>query len=309
MKTVCLTACPLLDPCDLTAAIALLQSGEPVAIPTETVYGLAADLFQPDAVRKIFSIKGRPADNPLIVHIACMKQMDQLVLNPNPILLKLAERFWPGPLTLIFPRQAQVPDIVCAHLSTVAIRMPSHVCARQIIEAVGSPLAAPSANRSGSPSPTCAQHVLDDFDGRIAAIVDGGECTFGIESTVVGVVQDRPMLLRPGAISRRQIEDVLHEKLTDPVSLGFAPSPGMKYRHYAPKARVILVKNQETLDKKRSSGLCYIPQSLDSSNLYWHLRKADQLGYGEMAIFIDARIDSDEALMNRLHRISEQVTL
>jgi len=302
MKTTLLVARPHLSSDDLAISADLLKSGHLVAIPTETVYGLAADLFQPEAVKKIFYLKGRPPDNPLIAHISAIHQLERLAQNPSPLLLRLAKRFWPGPLTLVFERKSEVPGIVSAQLPTIAVRMPSHPCARQIIEAVGSPLAAPSANLSGRPSPTSAQDVLDDFEGRLSVIVDGGECSFGIESTVIGLIDDRCVLLRPGAIPRQAIEEVLCMTLLDPPKNGPVLSPGMKYRHYAPKARVYLVDNQD--DLKVSKGSTYLPDNLNAQNLYSHLRKADRLGYLEIVIVLNSQIRSDEALMNRLTRAS-----
>jgi L-threonylcarbamoyladenylate synthase len=277
----------------------LLKSGQLVAIPTETVYGLAADVMQEEAVAQIFSVKGRPADNPLIAHISSMEQLGRLVQNPSGQALQLARHFWPGPLTLLFERKGGVPSIVSAHLSTIAVRMPSHPCARQIIEAVGSPLAAPSANRSGLPSPTSAQDVLDDFADKISAVVDGGPCPIGIESTVVGWIDGQPTLFRPGAVSREAIENALGMKLGNPANGAKPHSPGMKYRHYAPRARLTLV-DREVDKQMKDSQKIYVPESVTARNLFFHLRKADRLGYGEIVVVLNDRIRDDEALMNRL---------
>ena len=173
----------------------ILRNGGIVAIPTETVYGLAADALNPEAVRKIFAAKGRPQDNPLIVHVSSLDEIPPLVEKVDPRLYKLAEKFWPGPLTVIMKKSGLIPDEVCAGLPTVAIRMPSHPVAAAIIKASGVPLAAPSANASGRPSPTKAAHVAEDLDGRIDAIVDGGECTVGVESTVITLATVIPCIV------------------------------------------------------------------------------------------------------------------
>lgn len=282
--------------------VKLLKGGRLVAIPTETVYGLAADLFQPEAVQKIFMAKGRPSDNPLIAHISALKQLNNLVMDPSDLFIRLAQRFWPGPLTLIAMRKSEVPPIVSAYLPTIAVRMPSHPCARQIIDAIDSPLAAPSANLSGFPSPTSSDDVLEDFEGCIPAVVDGGICAFGIESTVISLIDEEPRLLRPGAIPREVIEEYLQLKLENARIGGPVLSPGMKYRHYAPKATLTLVETPDQVAEKLHSASTYVPKDLTAKNLYSHLRKADRLGYSEIVIVLDSHIRSDEALMNRLQR-------
>ncbi|MBQ6830769.1 MAG: threonylcarbamoyl-AMP synthase [Clostridia bacterium] len=233
---------------DLSQAATLLRDGQLVAIPTETVYGLAADARNGAAVASIFTAKGRPMDNPLIVHIADMSELPLLVAEIPPQALALAAAFWPGPLTMIFKKGDSVPNEVSAGLQTVAVRMPSHPVARNLIRLSGCPLAAPSANRSGSPSPTNAYRVAEDMDGRIAAIVDGGECTVGVESTVIDITGETVRLLRPGAVTVEMLQAVVgavevDEAVLNPLKDGAtAASPGMKYKHYAPSARVILVK-------------------------------------------------------------------
>ena len=237
------------DAQSVALAATLLQQGEIVAIPTETVYGIAANARCGQAVKKIFQAKGRPQDNPLIVHIDRMEMLEGLVSYLSPQAEKLAKAFWPGPLTIIMPRGKQVADEVCAGLDTVAVRMPSDPVARAVISASGLPLAAPSANLSGSPSPTTAQYVWNDMNGRLPLILDGGECQVGVESTVISLVNDEPMLLRPGYVTKEQMEQVLQQ----PVALSgaileklkegeTARSPGMKYKHYAPKAEITIVK-------------------------------------------------------------------
>ena len=227
-------------------AAALLAAGEIVAIPTETVYGLAADARDPEAVARIFRAKGRPQDNPLIVHIAAMEQLAPLVRRIPPMAYQLAERFWPGPLTMVMEKSDRIPAVTSAGLDTVGIRMPSHPMAREIIRLSGCPLAAPSANTSGKPSPTTARDTLDDMRGKIPAVVDGGPCAVGVESTVVDMTGDYPKILRPGAITEEMIAQAVGGAETDAATLhglaaGERPkAPGMKYRHYAPKAPVRL---------------------------------------------------------------------
>lgn len=237
---------------DIDRAGEILRGGGLVAIPTETVYGLAANALDGEAVAKIFRAKGRPQDNPLIVHISHIDQWKRLVREIPANALALAEAFWPGPLTIILPKSDLIPDEVSAGLDTVAVRFPSMRTTRKIIDAAGVPLAAPSANLSGSPSPTCARHTMDDMKGRIDAVLDGGECNFGVESTVVTLATETPRLLRPGAVTPEELREVLGEIAIDEAVLGKlkegaqAASPGMKYKHYSPKAEITIVKG--TLD-------------------------------------------------------------
>ena len=237
------------DEASVNKAAELLQAGEIVAIPTETVYGIAASAFDGAAVKKIFEAKGRPQDNPLIVHIDRMEMLEGLVACVPEGAKALAKAFWPGPLTIIMPRGPKVADEVCAGLDTVAIRMPSHPVARAVIAASGLPLAAPSANRSGGPSPTIAEDVMADMDGRLPLILDSGACGVGVESTVITLAGEQPMLLRPGFVTKEQLEQVLGcevqlagavlHKLKEGET---ARSPGMKYKHYAPKAHVTILR-------------------------------------------------------------------
>ena len=228
----------------------ILKKGGLAAIPTETVYGLAADALNGEAVAKIFAAKGRPMDNPLIVHVAEFEDIERfaLVREIPEAAKKLAKVFWPGPLTIIMKKGGVIPDEVSAGLDTVAIRLPSHPSARAIIKAADTPLAAPSANLSGSPSPTTAQHVMNDMDGKIDAVFDGGACGVGVESTVITLAQGTPRLLRPGKVTLEELREVLGEVELDSAVLNKlkdgqkAASPGMKYKHYAPKANVILLK-------------------------------------------------------------------
>lgn len=238
---------PAADPNAIATAAELLRRGEVVGIPTETVYGLAADACNVDAVHRIFDAKGRPQDNPLIVHIADFEQIYDIAAVVPDEAKALAEAYWPGPMTLILPKKEIIPMVTSGGLNTVGIRLPSHPIARAIIRAAGFPLAAPSANLSGRPSTTTAQHVMEDLNGKIAAVVDGGPCSVGVESTVVSLCGNVPRLLRPGGISLEQLEAVLgavavdralREKIDDTETVS---APGMKYRHYAPKAPVTVV--------------------------------------------------------------------
>ena len=249
MKTLHLTT----EQQDIKTAAAVIKDGGLVAMPTETVYGLAANALNGDAVQRIFAAKGRPMDNPLIVHIADVADIDRLSLVaafPEKARL-LAAAFWPGPLTIIMKKGAVIPDEVSAGLDTVAIRLPSHPAARALIRESGLPLAAPSANTSGKPSPTTAQHVINDMDGKIEAVIDGGACDVGVESTVITVVSDVPKILRPGIVTREEIEAVIGKVEVDKAVLNQlkkdekVSSPGMKYKHYAPKAQVILVRSTD----------------------------------------------------------------
>lgn len=224
----------------------LLRQGELVGIPTETVYGLGADAFNEEAVKKIFLAKGRPQDNPLIVHIAGLSEMEQLTKNPPALAFRIAEKFWPGPLTMILPRSERVGDIVTAGLDTVGVRFPSHPAAQRIIKESGVPIAAPSGNLSGLPSPTKASHMMRDMEGRIPLIVDGGECGVGVESSVIAVMEDHVHILRPGGVTLEMLSELCPVTIDQGV-LNQLPadakvaSPGMKYKHYSPKARVIII--------------------------------------------------------------------
>ena len=236
---------------DIKLAGRLLAEGKVVGIPTETVYGLAANALDPAAVSDIFKAKGRPQDNPLIVHIAEFEDIYKYVTEVPENALKLAKAFWPGPMTMVLPKKDIIPLVTSGGLDTVGIRFPVHPVARAIIKASGCPLAAPSANLSGSPSPTTAKHVMDDMRGRISAIVDGGECHVGVESTVISFEKDgKVKLLRPGFVSLEELAGVVGSEnvscakgVTEKISDGERVlSPGMKYKHYSPKANVTIVE-------------------------------------------------------------------
>ena len=233
----------------ITLACKLLKQGEIVAIPTETVYGLAGDCTNGEAVKKIFIAKGRPQDNPLIVHISNMNMLNGIVSEVPTDAKLLAKHFWPGPLTIIMPRGESICDETCAGLDSVGVRMPSNEIARQIIEESGIAFSAPSANLSGKPSPTTAQDVFEDMNGKIPLIIDGGSSQAGVESTVVSVLGDTPVILRPGVITKEMMEKVLGKnvEIASEVLEGVKDdskvrSPGMKYKHYSPKADVTILK-------------------------------------------------------------------
>lgn len=241
--------CPVSEE-SLLRAKELLAAGQTVAFPTETVYGLGAWAMSPEGVSRIYEAKGRPSDNPLIVHVAPGFDLEQLqIVSAVPEIAKpLMARFWPGPLTLILPKGERISHRVTGGLDTVAVRMPAHPAALALLKTAQMPIVAPSANTSGRPSPTTALHVWEDMAGRIPLILDGGECRVGLESTIVDLTEERPMILRPGAITKEMLEEVLPRVEVDPavakaVSVGQAvrpKAPGMKYRHYAPKGRLIV---------------------------------------------------------------------
>lgn len=230
----------------IAEAADILRRGGLVAMPTETVYGLAANALDADAVAGVFRAKGRPATNPVIVHVADSADIAPLVANWSETARKLADRFWPGPLTLVFERDSRIPDIVTAGGPTVAVRVPAHPAARALIAACGFPLAAPSANRSNCLSPTRAEHVLRSLAGRIDLILDAGECPGGLESTVVDATTQPPTLLRPGLISRTDLQDVVGEiRLGHSSAPTVRRSPGQLRKHYAPNAPVVFTRNEE----------------------------------------------------------------
>ena len=320
-------------PENIALAAELLRQGELVAMPTETVYGLAADARNEKAVAAIFEAKGRPQDNPLIVHISDLSELPALVKTVPETAKRLAAAYWPGPLTMILPRADTIPAVVSAGLDTVAVRLPAHPIARALIRKSGCPLAAPSANLSGSPSPTTAEHVAADLTGRIAAIVDGGPCRVGVESTVVSLVGDTPRLLRPGGITLSQLQAVLGDvevdyAVTHQLKEGATvASPGMKYKHYAPKADVILVKGSAKqfaayVNAKRAKGVCALCFSGEESaltvptmtygdrddpktqarRLFYCLRKADECGANVLYVTCPSKEGVGLAVYNRLLR-------
>ena len=317
----------------LALAAELLRAGELVAFPTETVYGLGANALDPAAVLKIFAAKNRPADNPLIVHIAEREQLNGLC-EVTPTAENLMDAFWPGPLTLLLPKTAAVPDAVTAGLVSVGVRMPSHPVARELLRACALPIAAPSANTSTRPIPTAARHVLEDMDGRIPLILDGGDCEVGVESTVLDLTGEEPEVLRPGAVTPEMIAAVagvcaVADSVMRPLREGeTAPSPGMKHRHYAPKGRMTVYRGRpervaERIRREydRAENACilayreHIPQYGDrrvwelgrdeagaAHSIFALLRRADEQGISRIL----AEGVRDEgvglALMNRMAR-------
>ena len=294
----------------IALACELIKKGEVVGVPTETVYGLAGDCNNSEAIKKIFLAKGRPQDNPLIVHISNMNMLTSLVREvPNDAKI-LAEKFWPGALTIIMPKGENICKETCAGLDSVGIRMPANKVAREIIEKSGIPFSAPSANISGKPSPTCAQDVYNDMKGKIPLIIDDGSSDAGIESTVISVLNETPIILRPGIITKEMIEEALGKEvlIAKEVTAGVNDdskvlSPGMKYKHYSPNAEVIIlngdienfIKYVELNKKDNTAVLCYdgeenlfdIPAisygKIDDDysqahNLFSSLRKLDEMG-------------------------------
>ncbi len=273
-------------PEDLRDAAKIIRDGGLVAFPTETVYGLGCDGKNAKAAAKVYAAKGRPSDNPLILHIADREDLDGLVKEIPETAEKLMDMFWPGPMTLIFRKSDAVPSKITGGLETVAVRMPAHTGARELIKAAGVPIAAPSANLSGRPSPTKAAHVIEDLEGRIDVIIDGGEVGIGYESTILDITGLRPVILRPGFITREMIEDVIgtpgDEAIPEAseVSGDSVPrAPGMKYRHYAPKAELTVVKGDEEEVEKMIDELArQFPQ--DKVGILTTDERKDQYDYG-----------------------------
>ena len=228
----------------------ILRKGETVIFPTETVYGLGANALEGDAAKKIYEAKGRPSDNPLIVHIAHKEEIENITENVTDKAKVVIDKFWPGPITVILKKKDIIPSVTSGGLDTVAVRMPSNKIANALIDAAGIPIAAPSANISGRPSPTRAEHVYNEMNGRVSGIIMGGDCNFGLESTVVDFTGEFPMILRPGSITREMLQEVVGrvdldpslEKKEDNIK---AKAPGMKYKHYSPKANVYIIKGEK----------------------------------------------------------------
>jgi L-threonylcarbamoyladenylate synthase len=293
----------------ITLAASLLRRGEIIAFPTETVYGLGAKISDERAIKKIYEIKGRPADNPLIVHIGDLAHVELLAEDIPDDFFLLQKRFFPGPLTVILKRRGEITPLVSAGLPTIALRMPSHPVARALLQELGEPIAAPSANLSGKPSPTTIEHVREDFEGKIPLILDGGPCQFGIESTVISLIHREPTLLRPGSITKEAIEDTLGKKVALPQAKEPRYSPGMKYRHYAPRAKIRIFPDVNEMEGYLQTKIArppmvlanlatYLP--LSAQTLYAHFRKADQKGFDEICILCDAETQNDAGLMNRI---------
>ncbi len=274
-----------------------LREGKLVAFPTETVYGLGANALDGQAVARIFQAKGRPQDNPLITHIYDLAQMEEYGQNISALAWKLARNFWPGPLTLIVENRHIISPVVTAGLDSLGLRMPNHPVALALLRASGVPVAAPSANLSGHPSPTTAQHVWDDLQGKIEAVVDGGACAIGLESTVLDVRGEVPIILRPGAITPEQIRNLTGQVALDATIFQTEPmkqkplSPGMKYRHYAPKAPLILWEG--SLDKIPAAIACKAREAGQKGQKVgiWGLAQ-NQRFYPPEAVFLSSGSDS-----------------
>ncbi len=313
----------------ILSACEILKNGGVVAIPTETVYGLAANAFDDNAIEKVFKAKGRPQDNPLIVHIANLDMLYKIAKEVPKTALSLAEKFWPGPLTIVFNKTEIIGERVSAGLQTVAVRMPSNKTAKEIIEKSGIPLAAPSANLSGKPSPTSANHVLSDLDGKIDAVVMGEDSNVGVESTVITLVGEHPVLLRPGGVTLEQLKEiipditvnkaVLEELKTDEK----AASPGMKYKHYAPETETFLLEGENFAEfvnqKQNAVAVCFkeeselikIPKIIYGSqknpesfaqNIFSVLREVDKMGAKVIYIHAPKKDGIGLAVFNRLIR-------
>ena len=331
MKTLRLLTDPANYPKTLQTAADILHNGGTVAIPTETVYGLAASAFDEQAVKKIFTAKGRPQDNPLIVHIALPDDLTTVARDIPQIAYRLIDRFWPGPLTLVLKRNDRIPAPVSAGLDTVAVRMPENTVARDVITASGLPLAAPSANASGKPSPTSPDAVLEDLDGKIDAVMMSDTCTVGVESTVITLCTDPPRLLRPGAVTAEELREFLPDLILDPAILAepqknaAVSSPGMKYKHYAPKTETVLVEGENAAfirfvnPKTDCAAICFaeeadaigIPKLIYGNaadertlahEVFSVLRSADLLGAKKIYVHAPSKEGVGLAVYNRLLR-------
>lgn len=320
------------DEAGLQKAAELIWTGQVVGMPTETVYGLAADATNSGAVEKVFAAKGRPMDNPLIVHISSMQELGQVARQVPAPVQALAEAFWPGPLTMIMPKSVRIPPETSGGLDTVGVRMPAHPVAQELIRRSGVPIAAPSANRSGYPSPTTAQHVLADMLGRIPAILDGGTCSCGLESTVVAFDDDETVrILRPGFVTKEMLMEHVPRVVIDPaifreVSAGErVASPGMKYKHYAPNAAVTLVEGpaelfRQFLALQQAEGVYALIFDADAEQfpyphmtyggtsieqgrqLFARLRELDQIGAKTVYVRMPQKDGVGLAVYNRLIR-------
>lgn len=317
---------------DLIRAAELIKNGGIVGIPTETVYGLGADASNADAVKRIFEAKGRPADNPLIVHLADFSHAERYTSTIPELARKIAERFCPGPLTIVLPKNDRIPMITSGGLDTVGVRVPSHPVMHRIIELSGCPIAAPSANTSGLPSPTSADHVMDDMNGKIEAVVDGGQSEFGVESTVIAIENESSVrILRPGCVTREMLLELCNDVIIDHAILHeleagqTAASPGMKYKHYSPKADVVIVEGNieeftEYVGKHNADGVYsliydgdgkYFPYSYmtygrnSSEQAHWlfqRLRELDETGAEKVFVRAPAADGVGLAVYNRLIR-------
>ncbi len=316
----------------------IIARGGLVAFPTETVYGLGGSAFCAESVRKIYAAKGRPSDNPLIVHIADIAELEPLTAEISDSARALINAFMPGPFTIILKKSGKIPNEVTAGMDTVAIRFPENETARRLIKAAGVPVAAPSANISGKPSPTKVQHVIDDMTGRIDAIIDGGDCAVGVESTIVDASREVPVLLRPGGITYEMIREIAPDTVVDPNILQSLKAderplcPGMKYKHYAPDAEVTVIEGdmgavKAEIDKRLAENAdkicgvltmsenCYdsavilhggITNREYAKNLFACLRKFDELGVQIVYAEFESRDGYGLAIRNRLYKSAAQ---
>lgn len=325
----------------IRTAARIIKNGGTVAFPTETVYGLGANALNSKAVKKIYVAKNRPADNPLIVHISNQDDLAILAKSIPPIVKKIIAKYWPGPLTIILEKSDKVPKITTGGQKTVAIRMPSNKIAQLLIKEAKTPIAAPSANLFGKPSPTKAEHVIEDLTGRVDLIIDGGDATIGIESTVVDFTEKNPMILRPGKITQKELEQ-FGKILIDPSLLGkkrkkiVAKSPGMKYRHYSPDAKIIIVRGDSkkaaakikelalkfrTKDRRiavlstrkqekiKSDLIIYLGKNKDTiaKNLYAAFRKCDQKNIDIILSRGSEETGIGFAVMNRMKKAAYKI--
>lgn len=313
----------------IKTACEILKNGGIVAIPTETVYGLAASAYDDNAIKAVFSAKGRPQDNPLIVHISDMEMLNEIACDIPEAAYKCAQKFWPGPLTMVLKKGENVSECVSAGLDTVAVRMPSEKTAHSIIAKSRLPLAAPSANVSGKPSPTTANHVINDLDGKIDAVIMGNDCTVGVESTVITLVGEHPVLLRPGAVTLEQLKEILPDITVDKAVLSElsagqkAASPGMKYKHYAPETETFLVEGESFSEfvnqKENALAVCFMEESQDikipkliygskenpesfANKLFATLRDVDKTGVKAVYVHAPEKNGVGLAVYNRLIR-------
>lgn len=304
METLCLPATPE----NIERAALLLQDGQVVGFPTETVYGLGADALNEKAVRAIFAAKERPADNPLIVHVARRAQLKGLC-EVTETAERLMDAFWPGPLTLLLKKTERVPDVTTAGLPSVAVRCPDHPVAFELLERCGLPIAAPSANRSGRPSPTAAAHVYEDMQGRIPLILDGGQCRVGVESTVLDLTRDVPCVLRPGAVTPEMIACVAGEctvapSVMRPLKEGeAAPSPGMRHRHYAPKAKMTVFIGDE---EKAVREICKRYDAAENACILAHEASLPAFGSRRAVTLGGKPEETAHLLFSRLREMDEQ---
>lgn len=297
-------------PENIAIAAEQIRSGGVVAFPTETVYGLGASAFDDSAIQQVFGLKGRPADNPLIVHIASMDDLDLVTTSVPDWTRTLMKKFWPGPISFVLPVSEQVSQKATAGLSTVAVRMPDHKTAHALIRQAGVPLVAPSANISGRPSPTTADDVVEDFADTDLLVIDGGPCQVGIESTVVLCLPEKGIILRPGVITKEEMASSVDVpiELDQRSSKDTPQSPGMKYRHYAPQARVVLV--DEVPAELRNAWLCVYGEEGDGKhiseqNLYRTFRDADKEGIETIYILDTQKLRENTGLYNRIQKAAE----